>query len=355
LAYNGTTLTLRSDTTLPTLSVLSNSATPSLRIGAQGNLAVYWQIGRDNVTTGDFIFSTEAAERMRITNAGNVGIGVTTASERLHISNATASTNAIAQFTNGTTGTAAGNGLYVGIDTSNEASVFNFYNSALKFGTNGGEKVRITSSAAGELLVGSTSALQSSANRGVIQVNGTSQSIFTMAVGGAVKGYLYNDGTNQTVTAATGALIFEVPTERMRITSDGDVGIGTTTPASTLEVSKSANGEYGIIIRNATSGTTAGSLLKFIAGTDVGQIIRFPAGHSAKANELFITNVGTTSPITFATQDTERMRIDSGGNVMVGTTTAGNQKFTVSSAVEAAGVKMRIRSQDTPISISPSS
>ena len=75
LTFNGTTLTLTSDTTLPTLSVLSNSATPSLRIGSQANTAVYWQIGRDNVTTGDFIFSTQTAERVRITDAGNVGIG----------------------------------------------------------------------------------------------------------------------------------------------------------------------------------------------------------------------------------------------------------------------------------------
>ena len=120
-------------------------------------------------------------------------------------------------------------------------------------------------------------------------------------------------------------------TERMRLDSSGNLGIGTTSPAARLEVSKSENGETGAIIRNATNGTNAGALLKFIAGTDFGQIIRFPASHGAKANELYITNVGTTSPITFATQDTERMRLDSSGNLLVGTTTA-SAKITVIAA-----------------------
>jgi hypothetical protein len=146
MTYDGNTLALRSDTTLPTLSVLSNSATPNLRLGSQANTAVYWQIGRDNVTTGDFIFSTQTAERVRFTDSGNVGIGATTATQRLHISNSAASSDAFAQFTNGTTGTAAVNGLFVGVDSSNEASVYNFYNSGLKFATNAIERMRIDSS-----------------------------------------------------------------------------------------------------------------------------------------------------------------------------------------------------------------
>jgi hypothetical protein len=95
---------------------------------------------------------------MTLDASGNLGVGTTSPNSRLQVSNSTVSTNAIAQFTNGTTGTGAGNGLYVGVDTSNEATVFNFYNSALKFGTNGSERARIDSS--GNLLVGQTSQAQ---------------------------------------------------------------------------------------------------------------------------------------------------------------------------------------------------
>jgi hypothetical protein len=69
-------------------------------------------------------------------------------------------------------------------------------------------------------------------------------------------------------------------------------------------------------------------MLRYYAGADTAAIIRFPAGHGARANELFITNVGATSPITFATQDTERMRIDSNGSVVIGSTVA-NGRFSV--------------------------
>jgi len=79
LAYNGTTLTLVSDTTVPTLSVLGNSATPNLRLGSQGNTSQYWNIGRDNLTTGDFIFANQTSEKMRIAAGGNLLVGVTSA------------------------------------------------------------------------------------------------------------------------------------------------------------------------------------------------------------------------------------------------------------------------------------
>jgi hypothetical protein len=50
---------------------------------------------------------------------------------------------------------AAGNGLYVGIDSTNTATIFNFYNSALQFGTNGSTKMVLDTS--GNLGIGSTS------------------------------------------------------------------------------------------------------------------------------------------------------------------------------------------------------
>jgi len=131
-----------------------------------------------------------------------------------------------------------------------------------------------------------------------------------------------NGTSNVTVNSSGGSITATTAgTAAVTIDTSQNVGIGTTSPAQVLEVSNSTNGEKGIIIRNATSGTNAGSMLRFYSGTDTAAILRFPAAHSSKANELYITNVGTTSPITFATQDTERMRILSDGRVFVGTGT----------------------------------
>jgi len=149
---------------------------------------------------------------------------------------------------------------------------------------------------------------------------------------GYVAGMTYLRGGS----ATTGYLAFDTDqTERMRINSSGNVGIGTSSPGQVFEVSNSANSEKGMIIRNATNNTTASSILRFYAGTDTAAILRFPSSHSVKPNELYITNVGTTSPITFATQDTERMRIDSSGNLLVGTTSSygTNPKITVAGGV----------------------
>ena len=62
-----------------TLHLAGTSATPSLRLGST-SLNYYWDIGRENATTGDFVINSAAnsspAERMRIDSSGNVGIGV---------------------------------------------------------------------------------------------------------------------------------------------------------------------------------------------------------------------------------------------------------------------------------------
>jgi hypothetical protein len=101
------------------------------------------------------------------------------------------------------------------------------------------------------------------------------------------------------VNRSNGYLSFEtVGTERMRITSTGNVGIGTTSPGEQLTLSRSS---YPTV--------------KLIETTDSFQ--GYLQYHS-DANEFRLVTV-TNHPLIFSTNDTERMRITSGGNVGIGT------------------------------------
>ena len=200
-------------------------------------------------TAGNVITFTQA---MTLDASGNLGIGVTSPTSRLHVSNSAASSNAIAQFTNGTTGTGAGNGLYVGVDTSNEATVFNFYNSALKFGTNAVERARIDSS--GNLGVGTTSPTRkldvATAGTSYIRASNTTNSVnVDMYAATAVGGF----GTQSNHPLD----FFTNNTDRVRIDTSGNLGIGTTSPSTygKLAVASTAAAGANVAITKENSGT----------------------------------------------------------------------------------------------------
>jgi len=100
----------------------------------------------------------------------------------------------------------------------------------LTFRTGGSERMRITSG--GDVCIGITSALQPATNRGSLSINGASSSILSFGVGSATKAYLYTGGTTLTIesTGASGDMVFATGSaDRLKITSSGNVLIGTTT------------------------------------------------------------------------------------------------------------------------------
>ena len=94
--------------------------------------------------------------------------------------------------------------------------------------------------------------------------------------------------------------------EAMRIDSGGNVGIGTGSPSSIFELSES----LGPTVTMRRAGSADGN-----------GVIR-SVGNSGVVNAAIVLGSGSNNHMTFAVNGSERMRIDSGGNLMVGGTSS---------------------------------
>ena len=104
---------------------------------------------------------------MRIASTtGKIGIGTTDPASPLHLHESSSGSIEGLKVTNSTTGTAIGDGLSIGLDSSENVFIFNYESTAIKFGTSGTERMRINSS--GNILMGTTSVL----NTGTLTIKG---------------------------------------------------------------------------------------------------------------------------------------------------------------------------------------
>ena len=92
--------------------------------------------------------------------------------------------------------------------------------------------------------------------------------------------------------------------EQMRLTSTG-LGIGTSSPGARLVVQQANNNNDGIRL--------------FASGSDSQLITRYLSSIDAWQVTASYGSTGAYKPITWATSDTERMRLDSSGNLGIGT------------------------------------
>ena len=297
-----------------------------------GQLGFNTQNGTSN---GEILFQryngTTTSESMRITSSGNVGIGTTTASEKLEVAGNVIldADNANIKIKSGVTGT-KGDIQWtfntdspvppfasVGIEYDNRTTdgflIDSGYPITLdtstytRFSRNGSEHMRITPT--GNVGIGTTTPVQhlsstetvlhiSNSNVASLNLDSTGGDCYVLSSISNGDFRIYNDDTN---------------TSPFVINSAGNVGIGTTTPSNArLDVQTSSNQAIYAITDGGWNG------LEFTSdnGTTIGAL-------NAYLGNIYVGTTNGNGGVTGA------LTINSSGNVGIGTTTPGSYKLNV--------------------------
>jgi len=191
----------------------------------------------------------------------------------------------------------------------------------------------LTSLTAGYIPYGNgTGAFSNSAN---FSYNGTSlfltgaatDGIVLRSSAGAGSGFkLYNDSSVDTaylMNYYSGPMVFGTAnTERLRIASDGSVGIGTSSPGQKLEVAgtiKSSSGTAFICQNSSATGSNAVRMINNSGSFYFGTENSAGTDYGLPAYAAFMY-ANYASPICFVTNGAEKMRLDASGNLGLGVT-----------------------------------
>ena len=268
---------------------------------------------------GDTITAqTGGNERVRIDSSGRVLIGTTVEGE-VNADDLTIATtgntgitirsgnthNGVIQFSDGTSGT----NEYAGfIDYDHNTNV-------LKFGTASTERLRVDSS--GRVLIGTTTEGHENGDDLTIATSGTTG--ITIRSGTSGGGNIYfSDATSGTAEYAgwvsyshvnNSLLIGTNSTEKLRIMSNGYMGLGISNPSRRIHVHTSGSGSDYMQFTNDTTGTTDGD----------GYVFGINGNEDVIHNNLEATNT------IFFTSGAERFRIDSSGKLGVNVTSPSAQ------------------------------
>jgi hypothetical protein len=248
------------------------------------------------VTSGMALaFGTGGAERLRITSGGNVGIGTTSPSALLHAYKSSGSAVIRADYNGVTT---------IDMTASSSGNAFISSNTTLIFenGSTFTERMRITSG--GNVGIGTTSPSYP------LEIASTNAlSIAYQRTGVAAKKWGFQSDNDSTYW-------YNITDNVLALTvrNTGIIGIGTTSPAAKLHLVDSVESE----IRTQYSTTSSGKLITGNGFTTIGSI--------------------TNDPLVFVSNNTERMRLTNGGNLLLGSTSDTGEKFQVTGAGIVSGL-----------------
>jgi hypothetical protein len=295
--------------------------------------------GTGNRITGDFSNATVANRAIVQSSTTNDATALTI------IPNGTSTTSAL-QLYNNTTGLNAG--LLNLVCSSTEASFQSDRTGSGTFlpmtvYTGGAERMRLDTS--GNLGLGVTPSAWSAGqgfqmkNGGVIASQGASFSVAANAFFASGTGWTYTttstatrydqtSGAHQWFNAPSGTAGNTITfTQAMTLDTDGDLGIGTSSPSARLHVSSGALDE---VARFEGTGNP------YISVYDSGTRQLYFGSISASLVDLWVE---TNKDLRFATNNTERMRIDSSGLVGIGTNSP-TQRLDVSDNLRVRGTRI---------------
>jgi hypothetical protein len=286
-------------TTSPSAKLDITSTTGGqLRVGY--NNLYGWNLEHE-ASTGAFTFKKETSEKVRFAQNGNVGIGTTSPVNKLDV---------------------AGN---IGIDQYllHNGDVNTFFgfpgNDAASIGTNGTERIRVTST--GAVGIGTTSPAKKLDVNGEIQ--GTNLYAETYRSSRS-DGDIYIQATAATDFVAIGT---QVSPNLMRIQGDGNVGIGTTSPGQKITIDQGVgNVNQGI---PATSGSSQNGILRLQPGGPYGESFDFGMNVSTTYAWIQPTNKSNHSV------NYNLSLNPNGGNVGIGTASPG-EKLEVNGTIKTS-------------------